>query len=57
MTFGRNFAGIQWRSDGIEGMKLGETLAIGILTDLKATYHEQFKGFRLTRFDGTTVLV
>jgi len=55
--FGRDAAGLHWRSDIIEGLKLGEAVAIGILTDLRATYNEDFVGFTLTRFDGSTVTV
>ncbi|MCI0337512.1 MAG: vanadium-dependent haloperoxidase [Acidobacteria bacterium] len=57
IAFGRNIAGIHWRSDATEGLKLGEAVAIGILTDLKTTCHEKFRGFRLTKFDGATVVV
>jgi hypothetical protein len=49
--------GVHWRSDGIEGIKLGETVAIGILKDLRTTYHEDFGGFSLTKFDGTTLTI
>jgi membrane-associated phospholipid phosphatase len=34
---GRNVAGIHWRSDGIDGFKLGEAVAINILRDSKTT--------------------
>ena len=54
IALGRDTAGVHWRSDGIEGIKLGEAVAIGILRDLRATYHEDFRGFSLTKFDGTT---
>jgi membrane-associated phospholipid phosphatase len=57
IAFGRNIAGVHWRSDSIEGLKLGEAVAIGIMTDLKPTWHEQFKGFRLMKFDGTTAFI
>jgi hypothetical protein len=30
---------------------------IGILRDLRATYHEDFQGFALTTFDGTTMTI
>jgi membrane-associated phospholipid phosphatase len=57
IALGRDAAGVHWRSDGIEGLKLGETVAIGVLTDLKATYNEPFGGFSLTKFDGTTITI
>lgn len=57
IALGRDAAGIHWRSDGIEGLKLGEAVAIGMLQDYKKTYHEDFCGFSLTRFDGTTITI
>jgi hypothetical protein len=57
VALGRNTAGVHWRSDGTESMKLGEQLAIGILTEQRACYNETFAGFSLTKFDGTQVTV
>ena len=57
IALGRDTAGVHWRSDGIEGIKLGEAVAIGILRDMRATYHEDFQGFSLTTFDGTTLTI
>ncbi len=57
ISLGRDTAGVHWRSDGIEGMNLGEQVAIGILRDTRATLNEPFIGFRLTKFDGTTITV
>ncbi|MBK7705270.1 MAG: vanadium-dependent haloperoxidase [Acidobacteria bacterium] len=57
VALGRNIAGVHWRSDGTESLKLGEAVAIGVLKDQKACYNEQFAGFSLTKFDGTTVTV
>jgi len=54
---GRNTAGVHWRSDATESLKLGEQIAIGILRDQRACYNEVFSGFSLTKFDGTTVTV
>jgi hypothetical protein len=54
---GRNFAGIHWRTDYTEALKLGEAVAIGILRDQKETYKEGFTGFSLTKFDGTTITI
>lgn len=54
---GRNIAGVHWRSDSTESLKLGEALAIAILKDQKECYNERFDGFSLTRFDGTTITV
>lgn len=57
ITLGRDTAGVHYRSDGIEGMNLGEEVALGILGDYARTRAEDFDGFELTRFDGTSVLV
>jgi hypothetical protein len=51
-AFGRNFAGIHWRSDATGGMRLGEEVAISILEDLVNTFAEDFPGFQFTKFDG-----
>jgi hypothetical protein len=57
VALGRDTAGVHWRSDGIEGMNLGEAVAIGILQDYSATYQEVFGGFSLTKFDGTKITI
>ncbi len=57
VAIGRNIAGVHWRSDGTESLKLGEAVAIQILEEQKGTYNEDFNGFSLTKFDGTTVTV
>lgn len=54
---GRNIAGVHWRSDANESLKLGEQIAIGILRDQRSCYNEVFNGFSLTKFDGTTITV
>lgn len=56
VSIGRNMAGVHWRTDGEEGMNLGEELAIGMLRDYLHTYNEAgFQGFELTRFNGQQV--
>jgi hypothetical protein len=57
VAIGRDTAGVHWRTDGIEGMNLGEAVAIGILQDYSATTNEVFEGFSLTKFDGTTITI
>jgi len=48
-------AGIHWRSDVVEGNRLGEAVSLSILDDTKPSYNEPFDGYTLTRFDGTPV--
>ncbi len=57
VALGRNFAGVHWRSDGTESLKLGEQIAINLLREHRACYNELFGGFSLTKFDGSTVTV
>jgi membrane-associated phospholipid phosphatase len=54
---GRNHGGVHWRSDAVEAMRLGERVAISMLSDMFETYGEPFEGFRLTKFDGTRVVI
>jgi hypothetical protein len=57
IALARDAAGVHFRSDSVEGLKLGEAVAIGLLADYSRTYSEQFDGFVLTRFDGGRVRV
>jgi hypothetical protein len=54
---GRNFAGIHWRHDYQDSMRLGEAVAISVMRDQRHTYNEVFSGLTFTRFDGTTITV
>jgi hypothetical protein len=56
IALGRDWAGVHWRSDGTEGLKLGESVAIGILQEQKNTYNEDAY-FSLTKFDGTGIQI
>jgi hypothetical protein len=57
VALGRNAAGVHWRSDASESLKLGEQIAIDILKEQRACYNEPFSGFSLTKFDGTQITV
>ncbi|WP_246017671.1 vanadium-dependent haloperoxidase [Mesobacillus subterraneus] len=57
IAIGRNTAGVHWCTDAIEGLKLGEKVAISILRDYKTTYNEKFQGFSLERFDGVRITI
>jgi hypothetical protein len=53
---GRNGAGVHWRSDYAESLRLGERVALGILEEQKATYNDA-PTLTLTTFDGETIAV
>jgi hypothetical protein len=53
---GRNLAGVHWRTDGEESMRLGEEVAIRVLRGQKPTYNEGF-GATFKRFDGTMITI
>ena len=57
ISLGRCHAGVHWRSDYTESLKLGEALAISILRDQKSGYNEKFVGLKFRRFDGSPVTV
>lgn len=55
---GRNFAGVHYRSDGDDGIALGEELAIRYLQDRCCRYTEQgFAGFELTKRNGVRIRI
>ncbi len=54
---GRNVAGVHWRSDSFASLALGEQVALSVLREQRPTYNELFRGFTLTRFDGTSITV
>jgi hypothetical protein len=55
VAMGRDFAGIHYRSDAEDGIRLGEDVAIAMLRDYVDTFAETFTGFSFTRVDGTPV--
>jgi hypothetical protein len=57
IALGRDAAGVHYRSDGIEGIKLGEAIAISILRDTATLYNEEFQGFSFTKYDGTPITI
>ena len=54
---GRSGSGIHWRQDIMQGMLLGEAVAISLLRDQAHLYNENYTGFTFTSFNGTTVTV
>lgn len=57
ISLGRDHAGVHYRSDGIQGLLLGEKVAIEVLKNEAFLINENFVGFSLTKFDGTVVTV
>jgi hypothetical protein len=57
VAFGRNMAGVHWRTDAVASLRLGEELAISVLRDQRPMCRENFNGFTFTRFDGTPITV
>ena len=56
-ALGRDHAGVHYRSDGMDGLLLGEQVALNILENEAFLINEDFTGFSLTKFDGTKVLI
>ncbi|MGV6852619.1 MAG: vanadium-dependent haloperoxidase [bacterium] len=57
ISIGRNAAGVHWRTDYTASIKLGESIAIGILQEQSLTYNElrvdgEAPYFEFTCFDG-----
>ncbi|MBY0353214.1 vanadium-dependent haloperoxidase [Candidatus Babeliales bacterium] len=57
IAIGRNMAGVHYRSDGEESLRLGEAVALSLLEDFAYTMNIDFEGFKLKKFDGTEVTV
>lgn len=57
IAIGRNIGGVHWRSDAIEGLKLGEDIAIRLMKEERGCLNESFDGFALTKFDGNRVVL
>jgi membrane-associated phospholipid phosphatase len=55
---GRSFAGIHWRSDSREGLRVGEASAISVLKNWKNTTHEGMDTkFKFTGFEGNQISI
>ena len=57
VSLGRDAGGVHYRSDGVQGMHIGEAVAISVLRDYSRTYRERFDGFTLTKFDGQKIKI
>ncbi len=57
IALGRDHAGVHYRSDGAQGLALGEQVAIDILNNESFLFNEDFEGFTLTKFNGQKIRV
>jgi len=58
VAIGRNWAGVHYRADALQGILLGERVAIEYLREQACKYSEQtFQGFVITKVDGTRILI
>lgn len=57
IAIGRNMAGVHWRSDYNESVRLGEKVALCVLQKQRKDYHEKDWSFTVRRFDGTRVKI
>lgn len=57
IAIGRNLAGVHWRSDGHEGILLGEKVAVAALKDWKRTFNEDPGEISFTGFGGATITI
>jgi hypothetical protein len=57
IAFGRDAAGVHFRTDSIQGLLVGESQAIGLLCDISRTYNERFAGFVLHTFEGRSLTI
>ncbi|MBB4635550.1 vanadium-dependent haloperoxidase [Longimicrobium terrae] len=53
----RNAAGVHWRSDYTESLRLGEKVAIALLQEMTLGFNEDDGFFELTRLDGVRIRI
>ncbi|RNL85738.1 vanadium-dependent haloperoxidase [Halostreptopolyspora alba] len=56
ISIARNMAGVHWRTDYTESLRLGERIGIGVVRDQLRSAHED-GCLSLTRFDGTRITI
>lgn len=56
IAIGRNGAGVHWRSDYFDSIRLGERVAVCVLANQRNDYNEDYS-FTFTSFDGSTIRI
>ncbi len=56
VAIARNMAGVHWRSDYFDSIRLGERVAICILSNQRKDYNEDYS-FSFTNFDGKPITI
>lgn len=58
MSLGRDAAGVHYRQDGIQGMLVGEEVAIGLLQEQSSSFFERdFEGYQFRNFNDKIVKI
>lgn len=57
VAYGRNIAGVHWRSDANAAMELGQALAVSFLRDQRRLFNEILPPWTATAFNGTTIVI
>lgn len=57
ISIGRDAAGVHYRTDGVDGLTVGEQQAITMLTEHVRTLNEDFPGLTLTKFNGEKITI
>lgn len=57
VSIGRDAAGVHYRSDGVDGLAVGEQQAITLLREHIQLLNEDFPGLTLTKFNGETITI
>jgi len=54
---GRNIAGVHWRSDSFNSMRLGQAIAVSIMRDQKQLFNEGTATYNFRGFDGERIIL
>ena len=57
IALGRDYAGVHYRTDGVEGILLGEKVALALLENEAFTRNIPFRGCTLTTFGGRRITI